>query len=132
MAFSPSTGGLCKVMAASSSINNDSYGVATQRKFKEIKAALTAKYGATDREFDFLHAGSIWNEPRDWMLAVRQNERSLAAFWSKDKTLTHPLTEIALVVRADGWDTGYITVGYEFANSKSCLKEVAAQKNSNL
>jgi hypothetical protein len=29
--------------------------------------------------------GSIWDEPNDWMMALRKQERFLAAYWKKNR-----------------------------------------------
>ncbi len=42
-----------------------------------------AKYGKRTK-YDYLRSGSIWDEPKDWMMSLRQEERTLALFWSID------------------------------------------------
>ena len=68
--------GLCKVGAVSRTFNTNVYGTAFLAKFDEIESALSEKYGKSDRQ-DFLRSGSIWNEPKDWMMGLRKQERVL-------------------------------------------------------
>ena len=50
------------------------------------------------RRVDVLLPGSIWDEPEDWMMALRQNERQLQAVWDEDKgsTLSNEVSSIIL------------------------------------
>jgi hypothetical protein len=67
--------GLCKVMGIGKTLDTNSFGTEIQSAFDELEQALARKYGR-HKKFDFLQAGSIWNEPRDWMSGLRHKERT--------------------------------------------------------
>jgi hypothetical protein len=90
--------------------------------YDRLKAALIARYGPPS-EFDYLKSGSIWREPREWVMAVKQKERRLVAFWSSDSGANLPsdVTGISLEVNAFRSDASYVDLTYEFANFPKCM-----------
>jgi len=77
--FSP-TVSLAKVTAGTEIMKVNSFGNELQSKFAEIRSALAMKYGSPE-DFDMLKSGSIWKEPKDWMMGLYQKERLLSAYW---------------------------------------------------
>jgi hypothetical protein len=129
----PSTG-LCKVWATGKTVENDAYGVALHSRFDNLQEALDQKYGP-HKNYDQLSEGSIWREPREWMMALKQKERTLTSFWgtleNAGKTPA-PITAVQLNASALDSSSGWLTLYYEFSNSTKCLDEVAKMKNSSL
>ncbi len=124
--------GLCKIVAFSKSISTSIYGTELVSKFSELESALTTKYGNSKR-YDFLRQGSIWNEPRDWMMGLRKKERTLASFWtSENRELPDNVHTIKLEAFAIGTDKAMLNLGYEFKNSNSCIDWIKSQKDSAL
>lgn len=126
--------GLCKIQVASKNIDTSSFGSELQEKHSELVRALSKKYGAPTKEFNFLKAGSIWNEPRDWMMGLLKKERSLSAFWitSDNNNLADSLKVIFLLSHALSDSKGYISLGYDFDNTDACMEVVRSKKNSTL
>ncbi|WP_455233444.1 hypothetical protein [Geopseudomonas aromaticivorans] len=124
--------GLCKVMAATPDIKSSSFGTEVQGKFESLEAAVTSRYGAGEK-LDFLKKGSIWDDPNEWMMALVKKERSLMTYWGgKGKSLQDNVAMIQLSAGAHQSSAGYVTLGYEFKNSDSCLDWINAQQNESL
>jgi len=94
---------------------------------------LGSAYGAGKR-FDFLMEGSIWNEPRDYMQALRERERVLAMEWSAeyDSPLRKDVTQVSLFACVGDGDTGYLAVEYVFSNKGASDYELAALEDGAL
>jgi hypothetical protein len=124
--------GLCKINAIGRTHDNDAYGYQLRSTFKELDTALTAKYGKPTR-YDFLHAGSIWNEQKEWMTALRLNQRSLVSFWSDSVSrLGNALMALELSAHGESGDAGYLTLAYYFNNSDQCTSEYKQKQNVGL
>ena len=74
--------GLCKVVAIGKSVDSNAYGTELEERYKDLLSGVKAKYGAPAREFNFISRGSIWREPKDWMMSLLKRERKLQAFWA--------------------------------------------------
>lgn len=123
---SPTTG-LCKLWATGVTVENDGYGSALHSKFDGFQAALDQKYGE-HKNYDFLRDGSIWNEPKEWMMGLYKQERILTSFWG-DSTST---IRVRLKASALGSSSGWLTLDYEFANSSRCIDDLQRLNNSSL
>ena len=126
--------GLCKIQAASKDIDTSSFGNELQGKYRDLVGALSQKYGAPGKDFDFLRAGSIWKEPQYWMMGLLKKERNLDAFWSKpeNNNLPDSLSSVALNTYALSGSKGFIKLGYEFDNIDACIEVLKSKKNSSL
>lgn len=78
------TSGLCKIAAIGKDIESSSFGTEIQSAFAALDQALQEKYG-NRKNFDFLRAGSIWDEPKDWMMGLLKKERVLSSYWDKEE-----------------------------------------------
>jgi hypothetical protein len=126
--------GLCKLQALSKEIDSGSFGTDLENKFNGLAGAITQKYGPPKSSFNFLKAGSIWNQPRDWMMGLLKKERVLATFWAASETSTLPdaIKSISIEATALSGSRGLIRLTYDFDNIGDCLKVLSAKKNSNL
>lgn len=126
--------GLCKVEAIGKVMDSNSYGTELEGKYKDLLSAVKAKYGAPAKEFNFIPGGSIWRDPRDWMMSLMKTERHLTAFWAPPETQNLPdsLNIIMIKAMALSQSQGFIVLGYEFDNSVRCREVIRAKKNSNL
>lgn len=123
--------GLCRIMAIGKTISTNVYGTAITAKFEQIRDAISSKYGKR-KNFDFLNAGSIWNEPRDWMMAVLKEERTLASYWNEEigSNLVDQVAAIGLKVMALSDDSAYLTLSYDFENVDPCVEDIKSRANS--
>lgn len=124
--------GLCKLTAWTPTIRTSVYGTELQSAFDRYFNALSSKYGVA-KKFDYLRSGSIWDEGRDWMMALLKKERSLIAFWTeKELTLPDNLSAIKLQAYANGTEAGMVSISYEFKNASNCIDWIQANKDSKL
>ena len=114
--------GLCKTVAVGNTIENDAYGELARKRTDKIARQIEKKYGPATDKCDFLNAGSIWDEARDWMRALSRNERSYVYSWSRDRGYipVGNVDTILLQVRGDNASEGYITAAFEFGNMSRC------------
>jgi len=125
--------GLCKVGAISKTFTTSVYGEGIRNKFNELESALSEKYGASDRN-DFLKSGSIWDDARDWMMALRKDERVLVSFWHSSDTQKLPdnVASIQLEAKALNTNSGWISLQYEFLSASDCFDAMKKKRGSNL
>lgn len=122
--------GLCQIRAVGVTIRNDSFGTEIRNRFNNLTRALSSKYGPPKNSYDFLNAGSIWREPREWMMALTKKERSFTHFWQEN--LPDELAGIMLDTNGLTSDAGYIDLLYEFKNFSACKEERDSVNNRNL
>jgi hypothetical protein len=120
--------GLCKIVT-STMVKTSAYGTEIIEKFNSLDGALTTKYGTPER-LDFLKVGSIWGEPRFWMMGLYKNERILMSSWEKD--LPDNLASIDLSANSLGLDMALVRISYNFKNVGPCTKWIKSQQNSAL
>lgn len=108
--------GICKIIAIDKTIDASFYGDEIKSKFFSIKAAFKSTYGEGKR-FDFLRYGSIWNEPKDWTMALLSKERTLSTARGINKDLDiNNIEAIQFDVEPLSTRKAYITVAYQFKN----------------
>lgn len=127
------TTGLCWVKGIGKDIQVSSYGLDLKSAFTEMKGKLDKVYGQSDLT-DRLFPGSIWNEPKDWMMGLLKKERYLLAGWNEKSHAKLPanLTQVGLMANATRSDKGYISLEYYFSNKDACDAEVAKQADTGL
>ena len=125
--------GVCAITALGKTLANDAFGNSVREVFSELKNSLNLKYGAS-KDFDFLAYGSIWNEPRDYVMALSKNERTLASFWTHKFGATLPATisTIGLTARGLSGRESYLRLRYEGSNIESCAAEQKRRNGSSL
>lgn len=126
--------GLCNLEAIGKNIDSSSYGTELEGKYKTLISAMTVKYGKPYKNFNFLRSGSIWNEPKYWMMGLLKKERRLIAFWAEpgNVNMTDSLTAITVEALPLSGSKGYININYEFSNASECLEIVKTKRNTNL
>lgn len=126
------THGLCKIVAGSKAISTSVYGAELVRTFSDFESALATKYGNPKR-YDFLRNGSIWKEPREWMMGLLKKERTLESYWTnEDRELPDSVKAIQLQAHALSKEQAYVTLVYEFKNLVQCDGWIKSQKDSAL
>ncbi|EID0160924.1 hypothetical protein SNE98_000669 [Vibrio cholerae] len=127
------TSGLCWVKAIGKDISTSSYGFELKSAFSEMNEKLTKKYGKGETT-DLLMAGSVWNEPNDFMMAMLKKERFLMAVWEKSKgsNFQDNLVQVALIANPSNRDKGYITLEYSFSNKDACNQEIDSLEDNAL
>jgi hypothetical protein len=125
--------GLCQIRAVGKSIDTDSFGIALKSKYEELSDSLSSIYGKAEKN-DFLVSGSIWEDPKYWMMSLSKRERFLSAQWkgTKESPLKNNLLSVSIEARADGSEKGYIFLQYNFSNNDICKAEIEGAKKSSL
>lgn len=124
--------GLCKATASKTTINTSIYGTELLTVFDRYYVALTSKYGDGKR-FDYLRPESIWDDDKDWMMALHKKERVLAGFWTKNEvTLPDNLEVVKIQAYASDIETGLISITYEFQNTNDCIDWIKSKRDSKL
>lgn len=122
--ISPKTG-VCKIVGAGVTQDNDAYGTKTKSTFNEISKEIDLKYGPSAK-YDFLNSGSIWNQQREWAMSILKNERTLTRFWTQKNKSKLPVgvRVIELEVDAETQDKTYIRLSFEFDSYDKCANEI--------
>lgn len=68
--------GVCRI-AGLRAVDVDRYGDAHKMVLNWFVDLISSKYGKPSIELDFLQHGSVWNEPQDWLMSLRQKNRHL-------------------------------------------------------
>jgi hypothetical protein len=125
--------GLSWVKAIGRTIKTSAYGLELTTEFDSLERRLSAIYGQ-GRRTDFLMQGSIWNEPRDRMMAFLNQERVLMTVWSHEhgSSLKDSLVTVAEIANAMDAASGYLAVEYSFENSEDADAEVAETEDQAL
>lgn len=124
--------GLCKIIAYSIVISTSVYGTELVDKFSDLESALTTKYGKPEK-LDYLKSGSIWKEPRDWMIGLLKKERTLTSYWPhKGRELPESIQSIKLDAMAISTEGAMIALIYQFKNFKQCSDRIKSQRDSAL
>lgn len=120
--------GICRVLAITETIKNDSFGSESRNKFDQVKKALVEKYGPA-QELEGLMPGSIWDEPRDWTMSVYKNERTHAADWTNPRADGEEYSLIQLWVVGLSSDDSAIVLEYRSKDFEACNAEIEAGLN---
>ena len=120
--------GVCRVVAISDTIENDSFGSEVRDRFDQIKLALSQKYGEA-RVIEGLQPGSIWDEPRDWTMSIFQNERMHAADWESAKADGEAYSLIQMWIVGFSSSDSAIALEYRSTNFDDCSAEIEAELN---
>ena len=104
---------------------NDAHGYKVRARFGELRTALVEKYGDPSSDYDFLAAGSIWDDPQYWAIGILKGERFLASFWIDDDDVAITLTAAAL-----SSSMTYLTLSYQDNDLIDSRNAAAAQQDA--
>ena len=116
--------GLCWIKAIGKDIETSVYGSTLKSEFEELRGKITKVYG-TGETTDMLLPGSIWDEPKDFMMAMRKDERILFTVWENPKN-SDKIVQVAMLADAIGSNTGYVSLEYSFENKERADREISA------
>ena len=116
--------GLYWIKGVSNDINTDSFGSILKSKADNMIDRLERIYGEAEK-VSFLSMGTIWDEPRDFMNGLLNNEIHYGARWSSaSHDLPEGLEGIFLGVNANSSNSGYMFIEYEFDNHNQAEREI--------
>lgn len=122
--------GLVKLQAFGVDISTSVYGDELKDAFNSMEKSIASSYGESKR-YDHLRAGSIWDEPKDYMMGLIKKERTLESFWSNNDStiLKGQVVTIDLEARALSEEQGYLVLIYEFVGFDEYHKEQKNKEN---
>jgi hypothetical protein len=125
--------GLYSIGAVQPEIETSAYGDELRSAFSSLVSTLEKIYGKA-RIVDGLKAGSIWNEPRDWMTGLLKKERVLAAYWTRQyqSKLPADLDGVSVEAKAISGDTGGILLRYQSTKFEEAQKELSSAEAGSL
>jgi hypothetical protein len=123
--------GLCRVVALTPTISTNVYGTELRAEFDKLKDALDARYPGSEI-IDKIMPGSIWNEPRDFMMGLLKKERALISYWLEAEHLPDSLSGVSLEATAFSDSKGAVVLQYEYQNINECMDEIKASSSSKL
>jgi len=128
---STSETGLCYLKGIGKDIRTNDFGSAVRSEFEELVRLLERKYGTPHEQYDFVRAGSLWDNPEDFMMSLYRGDRFLVASWesSEAQTLSDSLQTIGVGASALSTNTGYIWLEYYFLNYDECKMIVEAKES---
>ena len=123
--------GLCYLQGIGKDIRANDFGSAVRSEFEDLVRLLERKYGTPHEKYDFVRAGSIWDNPEDFMMSLYKGDRFLAVSWesSEAQSLSDSLQTIGVGASALSTNTGYIWLEYYFLNYDECKRIVEAKKS---
>lgn len=119
--------GICKVIVATPPITTSEFGSNIKIKYSEFKSILASKYPLDNKDYEYLTPGSIWNEPRDFMMGLLKKDRYHSAAFNNSKG-----TKVILGVTPLGRTSAFLKLSYEFKNFDECVKIIEKRDNSSL
>lgn len=119
--------GLYVIKAMFNDVKCNDYGDQLKDKFAETRRGLIQQYGQPTHDFDFVRSGALWDEDRYFMRAISEEQRYLAAGWTKgDEPLIGKLVQIELTTNAfreyAQW-YGFVSVAYFFEGHEQYAEE---------
>ena len=110
-------------------IETNAYGTEVKAKYKELRDIMKKKYGE-GIEFDFLLPGSISRQPRDWMLGLSKNERTL--FWLNGFGVDNKwqLEAVGVWAISTSPEKAYVEVRYHFQGWEEYVESKKAKEAS--
>ena len=77
--------------------------------------------------------GALWDEPKEWLMAIQQKQRSYSVSWNDLQISTKPkLKEIYLGVGATGSSDGFIALEYYSKVYADCMSAIAESESGAL
>jgi len=119
--------GVHLIKAVGKSIATNGFGTSLKTEFNIIEKQLTSVYGKGEKT-DWLIPTSIWDEPEDWYMGLRKQERFLFTIWEQPSPT---LLRIGVVANAFSYSAGRIIIEYYSKNHDVIkAKNLAAQSSS--
>ena len=121
--------GLLKIMFTWH-IQTNSYGYNAKEKFNELRDILKKKYGE-GKTIDYLNYGSLWDEPRYWMMGLLKGDRRLVWIQSDfaDSNKWN-LSTVGLRVEAINQEKASLALNYEYQGFSEYLDGKKAEEAS--
>ena len=116
--------GLYQIRAVSSLVSTNRYGTELRNTFDDVKNRVSKTYGVP-YVIDEVDSKSIYKENDEWLYALKEGARTLAAVWGRDEPLKDHVTLISLECNSDKGtlQKGYLILYYYFENANKIEDE---------
>lgn len=123
--FAAPVAGVCQVTAVSRFARNDRFGGAIRQIFDELRQQLSNTYGESTLT-DTIRPGAIWTSAADWVMAIRQSERSYVATWGRrdGPAIRNDVAEVTARVLARSSTESFVLLIFIFTNAQKCVDEI--------
>ena len=127
--YHPSNG-ICQIKALGRDISTNAYGEEIKSKVDEIANQVGKSYGKL-KLYDFLKAGSMWDEPQEWIASFSRGER-VYTYVSEKKSMKNNVISIVIGAKvANAFsDTGHLYAEFTFSNQSECMKNISEEEGS--
>ena len=117
--------GLCWIKAIGLEIPSDSKGTQVRALFAKETLRLAKMFGEA-KDFDFRFSGRSDADLDNWLQAISDGDRYVAAIWdsSSGALLPENLRSVGLVLNAYSLEVGYLSLEYTFENINLCEREL--------
>jgi hypothetical protein len=109
--------GVVWIKGLGEAIENDAFGGATRAAVDRLKEQLALRY-KEPRKLDFLMHGSIWEDPKYWMMGLSANERYYSYTWDASGAGALPEDIASVYVGASAMSSDSAMVVIEYASRK--------------
>ncbi|MFK8077344.1 MAG: hypothetical protein AB8B84_12210 [Granulosicoccus sp.] len=117
--------GLCWIKAIGHDVPSDALGTQIKALFEIEQERLASLYGAV-KNFDFRFSGRSDEDMENWLQAVSEGDRYVAAIWNRENgsILPDDLESVGLVLNAYTSSMAYLSLEYTFNNIVLCEQEL--------
>jgi hypothetical protein len=105
--------GLLKIVATGKDQDDDANGIKVRAEYAAVKTDITNIYGPATESFDFIKSTSKHKGANEFILALANSERTLAAYWTKS-AFPNNVNSISLEADGLGSELGYLSLEFEF------------------
>jgi hypothetical protein len=122
--------GVCWVKGIGKNIDDNGYGTNTVGRLKGFADAMTPVYGEP-RKVDLILPNALWDDADEYLMSIRQNERTLAYVWEGEELGGKTkLNQIYVFAKALSRDTGWVGIEYYSEDHEACKSTSNAVDNS--
>jgi hypothetical protein len=119
--------GVCWIKGLGNEFETDDFGIQARNHAMAIKDQLETKYGKAEL-IDILVPGSLWNEPRDWLMGLRKGDRDYGFHWKQPSNPPKQWLGISQIyVGLQTTSTG-VRANVEYYSPRSADCDAAAKK----
>jgi hypothetical protein len=91
--------GVCWIKGLGNTFQSDDFGMSARSHVDAIESVLETKYGKPE-PIDFLMSGSLWTEPRYWLMGLKQGDRHYGYHWKRLPTASSQWSHISEIYLA--------------------------------
>ena len=124
--------GVCEIVAYGRVPGSDPDGAQTRKLVDRIAQQTRIKYGNRFRQFTSLYVSADLDEPQEWLMAIKADERTYSYWWTPSTGFSPRGGAAAIKVEAAGESDsiGAVKVIIELENHEACYEAILAQETA--